>query len=66
MTLRKYALSPRVYASALAVLPVVKATRKPRLGQRSWVLWIAWALGVVLALVTVREESVRRVSTNRR
>ncbi|GAA4178789.1 hypothetical protein [Gryllotalpicola koreensis] len=65
MTLRKYALSPRVYASALAVLPVVRATRKPALGQRSWALWAAWGLGMAVTLITVREDSARRVSTNR-
>ncbi|GAA4157330.1 hypothetical protein GCM10022286_08850 [Gryllotalpicola daejeonensis] len=66
MTLRKYVLSPRLYASALAVLPVVRATRKPQLGQRSWVLWAGWALGTAAAIVSVREDSARRVSTNRR
>ncbi|GAA4186921.1 hypothetical protein GCM10022288_11210 [Gryllotalpicola kribbensis] len=66
MTIRKYVLSPRLYASALAVLPVVKATRKPQLGQRSWVLWAGWALGTAAALITIREESARRVSTDRR
>jgi len=55
-----------MYASALAVLPVMKATKKPALGQRSWVLWAGWALGVVVAIVTVREDSARRVSTDRR
>lgn len=62
MSIRKYLLSPRIYASALAVLPVVKATRKPVLGQRSWVLWIGWALGTALAVATVRQDSARRVS----
>jgi hypothetical protein len=59
-------LSPRLYASALAVLPIVKATRKPQLGQRSWVLWAGWALGTAAAIVTIREESARRVSPDRR
>jgi len=66
MSIRKYVLSPRLFASALAVLPVVKATKKPALGQRSWVLWVGWGLGVVAAFMTVRQESARRVSTNRR
>jgi hypothetical protein len=59
-------LSPRVIASAVAVLPVAKATRKPALGQRSWVLWAGWGLGMAVALLTVREESTRRVSADRR
>jgi hypothetical protein len=66
MTLRKYVLSPRLFASALAVLPIAKATRKPALGQRSWVLWVGWGLGVIATVMTIRQESVRRVSTNRR
>jgi len=66
MTIRKYLLSPRVLASTLAVLPVAKATRKPALGQRSWVLWLGWAAGLAVALVTVRQDSVRRVSADRR
>jgi hypothetical protein len=66
MSLRKYVLSPRVYASALAVLPVVKATRKPALGQRSWVLWTGWGLGMAVALISVRQESLRRVSADQR
>jgi len=66
MSIRKYVLSPRLFASALAVLPVVKATRKPALGQRSWVLWAGWGLSVAAAFMTVRQESSRRVSTNRR
>jgi len=65
MTLRKYVLSPRVVGSALAVLPVAKATRKPALGQRTWVLWLFWAIGFLISLVTVREESARRVSAPR-
>lgn len=65
MTLRKYLLSPRVIGSALAVLPVVGATRKPGLGQRTWVLWAGWGLGLAVALVTVRQDSVRRVSTQK-
>jgi hypothetical protein len=60
MTIRKYLLSPRVLASGLAVLPVARATRKPALGQRSWVLWLGWGLGVAVALATVRQESLRR------
>jgi hypothetical protein len=65
MSLRKYLMSGRVAASTLAVLPVVKATRKPELGQRSWVLWVGWGLGLAAALVTVREESVRRATVRR-
>jgi hypothetical protein len=60
MTIRKYLLSPRVLASGLAVLPVARATRKPALGQRSWVLWLGWGLGTAVALATVRQESLRR------
>jgi hypothetical protein len=30
------------------------------------VLWVGWGLGVVAAVMTIRQESVRRVSTNRR
>ena len=66
MTLRKYVLSPRVVGSALAVLPVVKQSRKPPLGQRTWVLWVFWGIGFLISLVTVREESARRVSAPRR
>lgn len=66
MTLRKYVLSPRVVGSALAVLPVVKQTRKPVLGQRVWVLWAFWGIGFVISLVTVREASARRVSAPHR
>lgn len=66
MSLRKYLMSGRLAASTLAVLPVIKATRKPALGQRSWVLWLGWGLGMVAALMTVRQESARRVSTERR
>ena len=65
MTLRKYLLSPRVVGSALAVLPVARQSRKPVIGQRTWVLWVFWAIGFLISLVTVREESARRVSTPR-
>lgn len=65
MTLRKYLLSGRVVGSALAVLPVIWATRRPALGQRSWVMWAGWGLGMLTAVVTVRQESVRRVSTGK-
>ncbi|WP_022881174.1 hypothetical protein [Gryllotalpicola ginsengisoli] len=61
MSVRKYVLSPRLVGSALAVVPVIKATRRPPLGQRNWVLWLAWAGGLALAVATVREESARRV-----
>lgn len=66
MTLRKYALSPRLIASALAVVPVAKASRRPGLGQRTWALWALWGVGLVAAFVTVREESARRVSPDAR
>jgi hypothetical protein len=66
MTLRKYVLSPRVIGSALSVLPVVKQSRKPALGQRTWALWVFWGIGFLISLVTVREESSRRVSASRR
>ena len=62
MTLRKYAMSPRLVAAAAAVVPVAKAAKRPELGQRSWALWGLWGLGLVAAFVTVREESARRVS----
>ncbi|HEY0248801.1 MAG TPA: hypothetical protein VGC45_11135 [Gryllotalpicola sp.] len=64
MTLRKYALSPRVIGSALAVVPVVRAMRRPALGQRSWVLWAAWGAGAVLAVATVRQNSARRATAD--
>lgn len=66
MTLRKYVFSPRVIGSALAVLSVVRRSRKPALGQRTWALWLFWGIGFLINLVTVREESARRVSPPRR
>lgn len=65
MTLRKYLLSPRVVGSALSVLPMARRSRKPTLGQRTWVLWVFWAIGFLINLATVREESARRVSRPR-
>jgi len=66
MTLRKYVLSPRVLGSAFAVLPVVRQSRKPALGQRTWALWLFWGIGFLINVVTVREHSARRVSPSRR
>lgn len=65
MTLRKYVFSPRLIGSVLGALPLARATRKPVLGQRTWVLWAIWGIGFLVNLVTVRQESARRVSTPR-
>ena len=65
MTIRKYLFSPRVIGSAFGVLGVAKATRRPDLGQRNWVLWLAWAGSLVVAITTVRQDSARRVGAQR-
>jgi len=66
MTLRKYALSPRLIAAAAAVVPIVKASKRPELGQRTWALWALWGAGLAVSFLTVREQSARRVSADRR
>jgi hypothetical protein len=57
-TLRKYLMNGAIISSVLSGVSALRQGRKNPTDWRTYVTWIAWGLTLVVALGTVRKESI--------
>ena len=57
-TLRKYLMNGAIISSVLSGVSALRQGRKNPTDWRTYLTWIAWGLTLVVALGTVRKESI--------
>jgi hypothetical protein len=57
-TLRKYLMNPAVISGLLSGVSAFRQSRKNDTDWRTYLTWIAWGLTLVVAIGTVRMESL--------
>lgn len=65
-TLRKYLLNPAIISGMISGVSALRQGRKNQTDWRTYLTWVAWGLTLVVAIGTVRMESLDPEDTKKR